>query len=108
MPWMRRGSSLRGMRRPTHFAAGTTRGPAFFAAHFKDACGAIWRGLAAGFDLGFVAIAYLAPTAARATLRLAIFREADLTALTMFWYPVQRQRFPLIFSRISASLGSGE
>ena len=32
---------------------------------------------------------------------------ACCTDLTMFWYPVQRHRFPSRPSRISASLGSG-
>src|SRR6476469_5665212 len=35
----------------------------------------------------------------------AIFLEANCTAFTMFWYPVQRQRLPEIPQRISASVG---
>ena len=38
---------------------------------------------------------------------LAILSAASSTALTMFWYPVQRHRFPLRPSRTSSSLGFG-
>src|SRR5262249_61705868 len=37
----------------------------------------------------------------------AILLAAYCTALTMFWYPVQRQRLPEIPQRISSSLGCG-
>src|ERR1700733_5293946 len=63
------------------------------------------QGLAGEKPAVFIAFDGFAECAGRHSRQPRIRSAAAITASTMFWYPVQRHRFPDSASRTSSSLG---